>query len=199
MRGIVPRGARARTPPDRTGRGRPRPRRRRRRAPAARARGRSPARCLRARCRRAWSGRRRSRRRPRRNGAPARARCTPVVASRTRSVWCGRSGHLAGRDAPHLGELLHEVLLRVEASRRVDEQASRRRAPSPPRARRTAPPTGPRPRGGARPGARAGRAHVWSCSIAPARNVSAAASSTSGPPPSRAPRAWPSSSSCRIR
>ena len=43
-----------------------------------------------------------------------------------------RPGDLAGGDPPHLRELLHQVLLRVEPSRRVDEQRAGRRAPSPP-------------------------------------------------------------------
>ena len=54
----------------------------------------------------------------------------PVVASTTRSVSCGAPSSRDGDHAAHLGELLHEVRLRVEAAGGVDDDdvaAARRR------------------------------------------------------------------------
>ena len=54
----------------------------------------------------------------------SRACCSPfwpVVASIVSSVSCGAPGSRCGDHAAHLGKLLHEVLLRVQATRRVDD------------------------------------------------------------------------------
>src|SRR5262249_20949142 len=97
-----------------------------------------------------------------------------------------RAGHLPGRDPAHLGELVHEVLLRVEPTRRVDEE--RRGAPGPRGRQRVeedgraqGQPAGPAPPRGRTSGTSSRSAQVWSCSIAPARKVPAAARSTGRP------------------
>ena len=105
----------------------------------------------------------------------------PVVASIVSSVSCGAPSQPLRDHAAHLGELLHQVLLRVQAARRVDDHdAAPARDAGADRVERHG---GRDPSRSAEPtkSACARPAQVSSCSAAAARNVSAAPITTLAP------------------
>ena len=107
----------------------------------------------------------------------------PTVPSSTSSVSCGAPGTFRVDDARHLPELVHQVVLGVQATGGVDDARCRARAPSRPRSHRRPPPPGRRPACLQRTPRRSAAAQTCSCDTAPARQVSAAASSTLRPSP----------------
>ena len=105
----------------------------------------------------------------------------PVVASSTKSDLRLRVRQPLGDRAPDLGQLVHQVALGVQPAGGVDDDDVACRARRPRRARRRPRPTGRRPAACATTGTSMRSAQISSCSMAAARNVSAAASSTRAP------------------